>query len=101
VTDEEKLREITKAISPITFVSASSAPCLIIHGDADNLVPIQQSEAFVAKMKAAGAEAELVVKKGAGHGWVTMVLDVNTLADWFDKHLAKGAAKKADGHSVR
>ena len=94
VTDEDKLRQLTKDISPISFVSASSAPCMIIHGDKDDLVPLQQSETFVAKMKAAGAEAELVVKKGAGHGWATMLLDVNLLADWCDKHVGK-AVKKA------
>jgi dipeptidyl aminopeptidase/acylaminoacyl peptidase len=60
---------------------------LIIHGDADKLVPIQQAEAFVAKMKQAGATAELVVRKGAAHGWPDMLQDLKLLADWFDKHL--------------
>lgn len=91
ITDPTRLREITKAISPITHVSSDDPPTLIIHGDADNLVPIQQSEVMVEKLKGAGVEAKLVVKKGAGHGWLTMGTDIEQFADWFDQHLKKPA----------
>ena len=50
-------------------VSADDAPTLIVHGDKDKLVPIQQAEVMVARLKKAGVAAELVVKKGGGHGW--------------------------------
>jgi acetyl esterase/lipase len=86
---EEKQLEMLKKISPITHVNADTPPTLIVHGDADKLVPIQQAEVFVAKLKDAGVTAELVVKKGAGHGWGDQAKDVVTLADWFDKHLGK------------
>ena len=36
-----------------------------------------------------GVPAELVVKKGAGHGWAGLDKDVAAFADWFDKHLKK------------
>jgi acetyl esterase/lipase len=88
ITDPEKRREIGRAISPITHVSAKSAPTLILHGDADKLVPIQQAEEFVARMKEAKVPVELVVKKGASHGWPGMAQDQKTIADWFDKYLA-------------
>ena len=45
-----------------------SAPCLLIHGDKDSLVPIQQSEVFVAKLKECGVPHKLEVRKGVGHG---------------------------------
>lgn len=89
ITDEEKRREIGRQISPVYHVSAKSAPTLIIHGDADKLVPIQQAEIIIKKLKEAGVPAELVVKPGAAHGWPEMGKDVKTLADWFDKHLKK------------
>src|SRR5262249_19506885 len=89
VTDPEKLRGIARNISPITHVSADDAPTLIVHGDADTLVPLQQSETFIEKLKGTGVEAKLVVKAGAGHGWLTMLQDMKTLADWFDDHLKK------------
>jgi dipeptidyl aminopeptidase/acylaminoacyl peptidase len=89
VTDKDKLREITKKISPLYHVTKDSAPTLLIHGDEDKLVPLQQSEVMLAKLKEAGVEANLVVKKGAGHGWATLLLDFDACADWFDKHLTK------------
>ena len=70
-----------------TRVSKESAPALVIHGDADKLVPIQQPELLVDKYKEAGVPFELVVKKGASHGWADMDKDVGLIADWFDKHL--------------
>src|SRR5262245_20146334 len=89
ITDEAKILKIGKQISPITHVSADTPPTLIIHGDEDKLVPIQQAETFVAKLKEAGVEAKLVVKPGAGHGWADLPKDMELLADWFDRHLKK------------
>lgn len=95
ITDEEKLREIGRQISPITHVTPDDPPTLIIHGDADTLVPIQQAETIIAKMKEAGVPTELVVKKGAGHGWADLLNDIPKFADWFDKHLKKPAESEA------
>jgi acetyl esterase/lipase len=86
---EEKQLEMLKKISPLTHANADTPPTLIVHGDADKLVPIEQAEVFVAKLKDAGVTAQLVVKKGAGHGWADQAKDVVTLADWFDKYLNK------------
>ena len=80
VTDEDKRRAIGKKISPVYHVGKESAPTLIIHGDADKLVPIQQAEIFVEALKKAGVPGELVVKKGAAHGWPNLVKDMTTLA---------------------
>jgi acetyl esterase/lipase len=89
ITDPEKRKEINKAISPVYHVTKASAPTLLIHGDKDTLVPIQQSELMIAKLKEAGVPCQLVVKPGASHGWSGLDKDVVTIADWFDKHLAK------------
>jgi acetyl esterase/lipase len=89
ITDEAKRKEIAKQISPVYHVTKESAPALIIHGDADKLVPIQQAELMIAKYKEVGVPCELVVKKGAAHGWGGMDKDLTTLADWFDKYLTK------------
>jgi acetyl esterase/lipase len=90
ITDENRLREITRSISPITHVSAQSAPTLIFHGEKDRLVPLQQAETFMARLKEAGVPAKLVVREGADHVWATLLLDFVPCADWFDEHLAKG-----------
>jgi acetyl esterase/lipase len=93
VTAPEKLRRITSDISPISHISADDPPTLILHGDRDELVPLQQSQTFVEKLKGAGVEAKLVIKEGAGHGWFEMVKDMEILGDWFDQHLKKTGDK--------
>jgi len=89
ISDENHRLEIGKKISPVYQVSSDDAPALIIHGDADKLVPIQQAELIVEKLKEAKVPCELVVKKGAAHGWADIGSDIPTLADWFDRYLSK------------
>jgi acetyl esterase/lipase len=97
ITDEAKLRKIARDISPIYHVSPDDPPTLIIHGDKDDLVPLQQSETFVAKLRETGVEGKLIVKTGAGHGWPDLLKDAEKLADWFDGHLKKPAVSAEKG----
>ncbi len=64
---------------------------LIVHGDKDAVVPIEQQAArMIDKLKSAGIKAELVVAKGKGHGWGDMWNnEMKHVADWFDIHLAE------------
>lgn len=55
--------------SPVTYVSADDPPFLILHGEEDALVPIEQSEELLAKLQAAGVDSELVRVANAGHGF--------------------------------
>ena len=87
IAEHERVREIGKAISPISHINDKTPPILIIHGDADPLVPIQQGERFVEQMKKVGATAELIVKSGAAHGWPGMGTEIKKMADWFDQTL--------------
>jgi acetyl esterase/lipase len=89
IEDAGKVREIGRQVSPITHVTKHTAPTLIIQGDKDELVPLQQAEVFVAKLQECQVPCELIVKKGAGHGWPTLLGDLKTFCDWFDKHLVK------------
>lgn len=94
ITDEEKVLAIGRDISPVNHVTADDPPTLIIHGDADKLVPIQQAELFLARLKGASVEGELIVKRGAAHGWPEIEKDVSRFADWFDAHLARDETKQ-------
>ena len=80
-----------KEISPAYFVTANMPPIVIIHGELDEGVPIQQSELFIQKARAAGAKLPLlVVRKGKGHGWGKFwesEEDIKVFTDWFDQHL--------------
>lgn len=90
VTDEETLRKMDRDVSPVYQVTKDDPPTLIIHGDADKLVPIQQAEEMIEALEKTGVTSKLIVKKGAGHGWPAIVEDVKLLIDWFDEHLAAG-----------
>ena len=86
----EGRQKLGQIFSPARYVTATAAPTLIIHGDADPLVPIQQSQLYVARATAAGAIARLIVKPGAEHGgktWPDLAGDRRRFADWFDHYL--------------
>ena len=76
-----------KEISPINFVTSNMPPTLVIHGDADKLVPIYQAQIFEKRCREAGAPFKLVVREGKDHGWAGMDVDLRVFADWFDEHL--------------
>jgi acetyl esterase/lipase len=61
--------EKTAQANPVTHVAKDAPPFLIMHGDRDPLVPYQQSELLDKKLRAAGVPSELVLIKGAGHGF--------------------------------
>jgi dipeptidyl aminopeptidase/acylaminoacyl peptidase len=71
-------------------VTKEAAPTLIIHGEKDPTVPLQQSRLMTERLKAADVPAELVVKQGAGHGWENMSSDKERIVAWFDRYLADG-----------
>lgn len=87
IEDPQQRQAIGKTISPYYYVSKNSAPALIIHGDADKLVPLFQAQRIAEKYKEVGVPCELIVRRGAGHGWLGLDKDLQLFADWFDKHL--------------
>ncbi len=74
-------------LSPIYHIASNLPPVLIIHGSADTLVPLDQSERFAARAREAGRTVQLLVRPGKKHGWLTMIWDVRRFADWFDRWL--------------
>ena len=87
VTDPERLAQHYKDIAPYYHVTDDDAPTLILHGDGDELVPLQQSRRISIKLREAGVPTKLFVKKGAGHGWDTSDEEIQMIADWFDEYL--------------
>lgn len=60
-----------RALSPVNRVKAGMPPVLLLHGDADKTVPLVQSVSFQKRLKSAGVPCELIVLKGAPHGFLT------------------------------
>lgn len=93
---EEGRQELGNEISPIYYVTSKLPPTLIIHGDADDIVPLQQSESFLKRAKSVGAEhVELIIRPGKSHGWPKGSIvwkseeDIQKFVNWFDKFLLK------------
>lgn len=87
-SDIEATQGLTQ-ISPARLVTPQAPPFLLIHGDADPVVPLQQSERMLEALKQAGVSAKLIVKNGGGHPWLTIHEEVQVIADWFDKQLGQ------------
>ena len=89
-----KRRVLARAASPVTYVGPTNAPFLIVHGDGDDIVPLNQSERLDAALRAAGVESKLVAVKGAGHGFPPeadpdpeAILQMSI--EFFDRHLRR------------
>jgi|GEM_PF-1536169 len=81
--------------SPVTYVTPDDPPFLILHGDRDEVVPLEQSQILFDTLKAAGVPVELVVVKNAGHSFRPVDGDiqpsiaelVRMVVKFFDQHL--------------
>lgn len=91
------------AASPITHVSRSAPATLLLHGDADETVPYQQSVAMEAALRKANVPVKLVTVPGGAHG-PSFAIKGKTHPDlpsftgevvrWFDEHLRSHAASR-------
>ncbi len=82
--------------SPLHQVSAAAPPVLLIHGDADDLVPYAQSTLMQAALEAHGVPVALLPIPRGGHGpdfpGALAAPDyLAAAARWFDRHLRQAA----------
>jgi acetyl esterase/lipase len=75
--EQEGRMELAKRLSPITYVRKELPPILTVQGANDRTVPVEQNVKLTDALKAAGADAELILIPGAGHGFTTQWPDVN------------------------
>lgn len=85
---DEEIQAASRAASPLYQVTKPTIPFLLIHGDADSVVPLSHSQKLVDAITKAGGSAKLIVKPGGGHPWLTIPEEVKVMADWFDEQLA-------------
>ena len=87
IKGEENLKLIAMENSPINIVSSDDPPILIFHGDADPIVPLQQSQSIIKKLDEVGVKNELIIKAGGVHGWKNDEKEEKIIINWFDKYL--------------
>jgi len=61
--------DLATMASPLHFVDGNASPFLIIHGDHDTIIPLQQSIDLDAALKKAGVYSDLHVIKNGAHGF--------------------------------
>ena len=61
--------------SPINFVTSKSAPTILLQGDADILVPVNQVYLLKDKLNTAGVINQVVVYPGEQHGFTPATMD--------------------------
>lgn len=75
-------------LSPITFADRSTAPLLVVHGTADENVPVEWSEQTVDGWQNAAASADLLLVEGETHGFDTKrPAAIEAAITFFTKHL--------------
>jgi dipeptidyl aminopeptidase/acylaminoacyl peptidase len=82
----EKYRER----SAITYAGRVTTPTLIVHGENDLCVPVNQAYAFYRALRERKVPVELVVYPREGHGFneKAHLLDLEErMVGWFEKHL--------------
>lgn len=62
--------DLACAASPVSLARSDAPPILLMHGEADDMVPARQSIRLADALTAAGAPVELGLIPGARHMWV-------------------------------
>ena len=55
--------------SPLSYCDRIDVPLLVMHGDADPVVPLSSTLELVERIRAAGGDVELIIMEGEGHGF--------------------------------
>ena len=86
---------ILEKYSPLPYITPDDPPFLILQGDLDSVVPVEQSLLLRDRLEATGVPVEFVLVKNAGHSWrprggeMQPGLEelIRIVADFFDQNL--------------
>ena len=88
--DPETQLDLLRQLSPIHKIDQVKAPVLVLHGDHDTNVPLEEAEQVVAALKARRIPVSFIIFPGEGHGWqkISTRVDSNVaVTEWFRKYL--------------
>ena len=81
--------EVAKQASPLFHIDGADPPMLLLHGDQDPQMPINQSHELYGKYRELGVPAVMQVVHGAGHGGREFYdkTQTNLVADFLRRHM--------------
>lgn len=77
--DPTEKEEIYDYYSPITWISKNMVPCLIVHGEKDNVVPFKSSLNFMKELKKNNVKYKFLTHKKGQHSFDTRMNDISTI----------------------
>ncbi len=86
-------KEVAIKASPLTYVTKEVPPFLIVHGEKDPRVPLEQPREMLDAVQKAGGEAALHLVKDGGHGFTAAQNNalIPVLTEFLDRHFKKPA----------
>lgn len=65
----EENEELARRVSSPTYITAQCPPMLLIHGDKDDAVPVEEMVTFHEALQEKGVDSTLKILPGIGHAW--------------------------------
>lgn len=87
VNNPQQIEAIVRRLSPIYQVNTHTCPTLIVYGDADSFIPVQQSKSLARRLETLGVVRRVVVEKGGEHDEHTIIHNLDAAIDWFNTYL--------------
>jgi len=88
--DPEKDRTVYEASSPLKYIRDERAPLLVLQGERDIRVPIEEAQQVVAILKKEGRTVDAVYYPEEGHGFIKREHQIDELTravEWLQKYL--------------
>jgi dipeptidyl aminopeptidase/acylaminoacyl peptidase len=88
--DPEKDRAVYEASSPLKYIREERAPLLVLQGERDIRVPIEEAQQVVAILKKEGRTVDAIYYPEEGHGFIKREHQIDELTravEWLQKYL--------------
>ena len=88
IPEQPNRLELARRMSPMSYVRNGLPPILALHGEADALVPYEQSVNLTKAVRSAGGDAELITVAAGKHGFTPQEMDAlwPQIFKWLKKH---------------